>query len=42
MKMGRSLTLDYTSTENTAATDEKRENVQRIIKTKMRTRHRAE
>lgn len=40
---GRPLAFDYTSAENTnPSTGGKRENVQRINKTKMRTRHRVE
>jgi hypothetical protein len=42
MKMGRSLAFNYTPAENQPARGGKRENVQRINKTKMRTRHRAE
>jgi hypothetical protein len=42
MKMGRFLAFDYTLAENTIHDQAKRENVLRINKTKMRTRHRAE
>jgi hypothetical protein len=42
MKMGRSLAFSYTAAENTTHDKGKRENVQTLNKTKMRTRHRAE
>jgi hypothetical protein len=43
MKMRRPLAFDYTSAENTSHDRWKeRENVQRINKTKVRTRHRVE
>jgi hypothetical protein len=42
MTMGWSLSFDYTPSETPPTTGGKRETVQRINKTKMRTRYRTE